>query len=102
MESHGKHHFLYKELSVDDKFFPVKSAINQMSRWKDQLISPAEALTTPARDTKGALCLLYTSGIPFTLLYNVTSALMRARGDSKRPLYFLLVASVLNLSLIHI
>ena len=44
-----------KELSVDDKFFPVKSAINQMSRWKDQLISPEEALKTPARDTKGAL-----------------------------------------------
>ena len=33
-------------------------------------------------------------GIPFTLLYNMTSALMRALGDSKRPLYFLLVASV--------
>jgi pcrA: ATP-dependent DNA helicase PcrA len=46
---------VYKELNVDDKFFPVKSAINQMSRWKDQLISPEEALKTPARDTKGAL-----------------------------------------------
>ena len=46
---------VYKELSVDDKFFPVKSAINQMSRWKDQLVSPAEALQTPAKDTKGAL-----------------------------------------------
>ena len=38
-------------------------------------------------------------GIPFTLLYNMTSALMRALGDSKRPLYFLLVASVLNIGL---
>ena len=46
---------VYKELSIDDKFFPVKSAINQMSRWKDQLVSPEEALRTPARDTKGAL-----------------------------------------------
>ena len=46
---------VYKELSIDDKFFPVKSAINQMSRWKDQLVSPEEALHTPARDTKGAL-----------------------------------------------
>ena len=46
---------VYKELSVDDKFFPIKSAINQMSRWKDQLVSPAEALQTPAKDTKGAL-----------------------------------------------
>ncbi len=31
---------VYKELSIDDKFFPIKSAINQMSRWKDQLVSP--------------------------------------------------------------
>ncbi|MFV8223259.1 ATP-dependent helicase [Faecalibacterium hattorii] len=46
---------VYKELSIDDKFFPVKSAINQMSRWKDQLVSPEEALRTPARDTKGAI-----------------------------------------------
>ena len=46
---------VYKELSIDDKFFPVKSAINQMSRWKDQLVSPEEALRAPARDTKGAI-----------------------------------------------
>lgn len=39
------------------------------------------------------------AGIPFTLLYNMTSAVMRALGDSKRPLYFLLVASVLNIGL---
>ncbi|MGN0708184.1 MAG: MATE family efflux transporter [Faecalibacterium sp.] len=39
------------------------------------------------------------AGIPFTMLYNVTSALMRALGDSKRPLYFLLAASVLNIAL---
>ena len=39
------------------------------------------------------------AGIPFTLLYNVTSAFMRALGDSRRPLYFLIVASVLNIFL---
>ena len=46
---------VYKELSIDDKFFPIKSAINQMSRWKDQLVSPEQALANPAKDTKGAL-----------------------------------------------
>ena len=46
---------VYKELSIDDKFFPIKSAINQMSRWKDQLVSPEQALASPAKDTKGAL-----------------------------------------------
>ena len=46
---------VYKDLNVDDKFFPIKSAINQMSRWKDQLVSPEQALANPAKDTKGAL-----------------------------------------------
>ncbi len=43
---------VYKELSIDDKFFPIKSAINQMSRWKDQLVSPEQALADHARDVK--------------------------------------------------
>ena len=46
---------VYKELSIDDKFLPIKAAINQMSRWKDQLVSPEQALASPAKDTKGAL-----------------------------------------------
>ena len=46
---------VYKDLNVDDKFLPIKAAINQMSRWKDQLVSPEQALANPAKDTKGAL-----------------------------------------------
>ncbi len=46
---------VYKELSVDDKFLPVKSALNQLSRWKDQLVSPEEAMQSSAGNTKGAL-----------------------------------------------
>ena len=45
---------VYKELNVDDKFLPVKAAINQMSRWKDQLVSPQQAVGT-VKDTKGSL-----------------------------------------------
>lgn len=39
------------------------------------------------------------AGIPATLLYNITSSMMRALGDSKRPLYFLVFASFLNIGL---
>ncbi len=46
---------VYKELNVDDKFLPIKTAINQMSRWKDQLVSPKQALETVTKDTKGVL-----------------------------------------------
>ncbi|MDO4739191.1 MAG: MATE family efflux transporter [Eubacteriales bacterium] len=38
-------------------------------------------------------------GIPATVLYNVASSIMRALGDSRRPLYFLIFSSVLNVAL---
>lgn len=44
------------------------------------------------------ICTIF-AGIPATLLYNMCSAIMRALGDSRRPLYFLLFASVLNIAL---
>lgn len=39
------------------------------------------------------------AGIPFVFLYNMVSAIMRALGDSKTPLYFLLLTSALNIGL---
>lgn len=38
-------------------------------------------------------------GIPVTYLYNMTSGIMRSLGDSKTPVYFLLLASGLNIIL---
>lgn len=38
-------------------------------------------------------------GIPVTYLYNMCSGLIRAVGDSKTPVYFLAIASVLNIVL---
>lgn len=59
------------------------------------------ATNTPANilDLADAYIRTIFAGIPFTLLYNMVSAVMRALGDSKRPLYFLLVASALNIGL---
>lgn len=39
------------------------------------------------------------AGITFQLFYNYISCVIRALGDSKTPLYFLLIASVLNIVL---
>lgn len=39
------------------------------------------------------------AGIPFTLLYNYLSAVLRAIGDSKTPFYFLAFSAVLNIFL---
>ena len=38
-------------------------------------------------------------GVVFTLYYNLVSAIMRAVGDSKTPLYLLIIASVVNVAL---
>lgn len=38
-------------------------------------------------------------GIPVTFLYNILSGIIRSVGDSKTPLYFLLISSVLNIGL---
>ena len=66
------------------------------------LTRPILVLTnTPADiiDLADAYIRTIFAGIPFTLLYNVTSAFMRALGDSRRPLYFLIVASAINVVL---
>lgn len=39
------------------------------------------------------------AGIPFIFLYNMVAGIMRALGDSKTPLYFLLLTSGLNVGL---
>ncbi len=39
---------------------------------------------------------VYFCGMPVVMLYNFGAAILRAVGDTKRPLYFLLAAGVLN------
>lgn len=43
--------------------------------------------------------LVIFAGIPFTLLYNLCAAIIRSLGDSRSPLFFLIVSSVLNILL---
>ena len=43
---------IYKEQSVDDKFFQVKAALNQIGRWKDQLVDPVGAAKEAIGKTK--------------------------------------------------
>lgn len=39
---------------------------------------------------------IYALGMPFILLYNFGSAVLRSAGDSKRPVYSLVIAGVIN------
>lgn len=42
---------------------------------------------------------IYFIGVPFLLVFNFGSALLRAMGDSKRPLYALLICGIINVGL---
>jgi putative MATE family efflux protein len=42
------------------------------------------------------------AGIPFLILYNITAAIIRSLGDSKSPIIFLAIASVLNIVLDYV
>ncbi|MBQ7752086.1 MAG: MATE family efflux transporter, partial [Treponema sp.] len=42
---------------------------------------------------------IYFAGISATVIFNFGSALLRAKGDTKRPLYILLVAGLINVIL---
>ncbi len=39
------------------------------------------------------------AGIPFVMIYNFGSSILRAVGDTRRPLYFLILAGVVNIAL---
>ncbi len=40
---------------------------------------------------------IYFAGVITTFMYNIGSSIFRALGDSKRPLYFLIISSILNI-----
>lgn len=53
---------LYKDMMIDDKFLPIKSAIAQISGFKDKLLSPKEVAADSPADTKaGLVSKLYTA-----------------------------------------
>ena len=42
---------------------------------------------------------IYFAGVLTTVMYNIGSGIYRALGDSKRPLYFLIVSTIVNVAL---
>ena len=62
-----------------------------MLKWMstpDDVIGPA-----------GEYLKIYFAGVPVLFLYNMSSAILRGVGDTKRPLNFLIISSCLNIAL---
>jgi len=63
--------------------------------WLLELMNtPAECMTMSTTYVR-----IYFSGMVFVVIYNIGSAILRAVGDSKRPLYFLIVCCMVNIIL---
>ncbi len=60
-----------------------------------------EIMQTPDNiiDQAYAYIVIIFAGIPVTYLYNLTAGIIRSLGDSKTPVYFLLLASAMNIVL---
>lgn len=56
--------------------------------------SPSEVL-----DLAALYLRIYFGGITASMIYNFGSALLRAKGDTKRPLYILMIAGIINVIL---
>ena len=61
----------------------------------------AEILDVPENIYEDAVSYLkiYMFGLPFLFMYNIANAVFNALGDSKKPLYFLIFSTVLNIIL---
>ena len=59
------------------------------------------AISTPADILDDAVLYLqiYFVGMPFAMVYNFIAAILRSKGDTKRPLYVLMVAGAVNVVL---
>lgn len=67
------------------------------------LLSPymLELMNTPAElmTDSTAYLRIYFAGILFVFIFNVGSGILRAVGDSKRPLYYLIICCIVNIVL---
>ena len=62
------------------------------SRWALEIMgTPADVI-----DHSSLYMRIYFLGMPFFMVYNYGAAILRAVGDTKRPLMFLIVAGVIN------
>jgi Na+-driven multidrug efflux pump len=59
------------------------------------------ALSTPDDVLPKAVLYLrvYFAGMPFLMLYNFAAAILRSKGDTRRPLHTLFISGLINVSL---
>ena len=70
----------------------IKQDVYKRQRWALELMgTPDDVIGQSALYMK-----IYFLGMPFFMLYNYGAAILRAVGDTKRPLIFLVISGVVN------
>lgn len=96
----GDNERLHKGLHTAFAFAIITSILISIAGW---FLTPwiLAVTKTPVEimDSSITYLRIYFIGVLATFLYNMGSSIMRAIGDSKRPLYYLIVCSLLNIGL---
>lgn len=94
---------LHKGLHTAYAFSIVSSLILSVLGW---ILTPwmLEAIHTPADTMADSIVYLrlYFLGMLAVMIFNMGSSIMRAIGDSKKPLYYLIVCCILNIILDYV
>jgi len=61
-----------------------------------------QMMGNPELDLATTYMRIYFLGMPFNMLYNFGAAILRAVGDTRRPLFYLLIAGVVNVILNYV
>ena len=89
-----------KSLHTAYAFAMISSVVLAIAGW---FAAPKllEIMDTPSEIMKDSIVYMriFCIGLIATLTYNMGAAIMRAVGDSRRPLYYLIISSVLNIIL---
>lgn len=91
---------LHKGLHTAYAFSIISSLILSVAGW---FLTPwmLETINTPVETMADSILYLriYFLGLIAVMVFNMGSAIMRAVGDSKRPLYYLIICCILNIVL---
>ncbi|MBR1627836.1 MAG: MATE family efflux transporter [Lachnospiraceae bacterium] len=81
-------------LAIASGLFTAMIGITFSKSILELMKAPADILPEAIRYTR-----IYCLGLPFVMLYNFGSAILRSRGDTRRPLYALAASGVINIVL---
>lgn len=86
-------HTAYAFSIIGSIFFTIAGIL--LSPWMLRIMNTSPELI----ESSSQYLRIYFAGILFTFIYNSGSSILRALGDSRRPLYYLIVCSFLNIAL---